>query len=188
MTALALSSGHIVQAQSLEGAGRLSSYHGEAIAPDGKKPAYSHTKARRSSPSADLQGRLNTRSDLSMTSRQGPSCPLSDTQASDLRRTRSRESRCRRFSLPACTDEPTLGASHPPHRTGPASHGPFRTGRERTPAGCVADRVSAPGDGVLTLSELHGYVDLASPEPRAGELERNEPGSDFPFISGPDAD
>ena len=38
-------------------------------------------------------------------------------------------------------------------------------------------------DGVLTLSEVFTYLERVDPEPRAGEFDRNEPGSDFLFIA-----
>jgi len=38
-------------------------------------------------------------------------------------------------------------------------------------------------DGILTLNEIHKYLERVAPEPRGGEFGSNEPGSDFLFIS-----
>jgi pSer/pThr/pTyr-binding forkhead associated (FHA) protein len=38
-------------------------------------------------------------------------------------------------------------------------------------------------DGLLTLAEVHTRLQLVEPEPRAGEFDRNEPGSDFVFLA-----
>ncbi len=43
-------------------------------------------------------------------------------------------------------------------------------------------RSNGGDDGILTLSELAGFIEKVSPQPRMGEFGVNEPGSDFLFI------
>ncbi|HAR19413.1 MAG TPA: hypothetical protein DCR46_02050, partial [Cytophagales bacterium] len=45
-----------------------------------------------------------------------------------------------------------------------------------------AMRGNGGDDGVLSFSELIGYIEKVTPEPRKGEFGDNEPGSDFLFI------
>lgn len=40
-------------------------------------------------------------------------------------------------------------------------------------------------DGLLTLADIYAKLQRVNPEPRAGEFERNEPGSDFVFVAAP---
>ncbi|NNE34570.1 MAG: caspase family protein, partial [Rhodothermales bacterium] len=68
-------------------------------------------------------------------------------------------------------------------------------GKERVPDGVPGEhtpfvrrllealRTYGGEDGVLTMSEVYSYLERVDPEPRAGEFDRNEPGSDFLFIA-----
>ncbi len=59
----------------------------------------------------------------------------------------------------------------------PGHHSPF--------ASRLLDALRSNGgeDGVLTISELAGFIEKVSPQPRLGEFGSNEPGSDFLFIA-----
>ena len=68
-------------------------------------------------------------------------------------------------------------------------------GKERVPDGLPGEhtpfvrsllealRTYGGSDGVLTLAEIFSHIESVQPEPRAGEFERNEPGSDFVFVA-----
>ena len=58
----------------------------------------------------------------------------------------------------------------------PGAHSPFARNM------LEALRSNGGEDGVLTLSELEGYVEKTEPRPQAGEFGDNEPGSNFLFI------
>jgi len=58
----------------------------------------------------------------------------------------------------------------------PGQHSPF------TRAFLEALRSFGGTDGILTLEEIHGYLERVVPQPRWGELRGNEPGSSFVLI------
>ncbi len=59
----------------------------------------------------------------------------------------------------------------------PGQHSPF------TRRFLEALRSYGGKDGILTLGEVHQYIEKVTPEPRGGEFGSNDPGSDFLFIA-----